>query len=1049
MNKHIQKYARWALHCILCLVPVALIGFGIVYWYLQRDPHALASSYLADISQKTGLEFSFNTVEVTLLPLPAISVIGLKVKGSGVDFSSAVLAVRPSFTDILHGDIMPGIIKLYRPRLYLTTKTHFADFSLLGEEIQKALSGIASAGDDKKILPRSCEFDIIQGQAIISGLDNSKIQLGNLETELDISDGKMLDGSAGFSYLRLFANDKQVVSLENTSFSGEVNLHSALNDAQNVKLNGKLAIGEWLRAANFNIDFDGSSSGWSSFASVDASLNLDGETVPASFSGRFISLANSIDIVIRSLQWSLDMDSGRVDASFRMPQQKIGWQLGGTLMAHRLSLTQWFGFARNLPPGLQMALDNIYSARLEFVLDAKGLQIPNIVATSTGAKFTGSGSVASFAKPVVFLDMKSEQANLGLAIPESLVKSPLPVSFPYGPLTPMPGTPLKPGETGIGYDIRLAAKKLIYGPLLINNASLRIYPGKMDKNGLEDVLLDGKGNFYGGTVNARCILGADPSMPININGTAKNVDGGAVSAHLRVLPFKKGKFTASANVFSKGKKLNVFMANLSGPIKVDGENVVLAAKGVPLFTRLDAQANLRGASEDNSGASFTGSWKTDASASDFSVNASLEGKLHFGKAGMTLHSNPAKFTTTVKKDMGPLPKNSKISGDCHLSGNSDTGKYTLSRLSAHLPGFRLGGEVTVDSGHSTFHGNIKAETDNLSKTARAYGATASIPSSLQKLKVDAAVKGGESEVRLEKMRGSIGASAFTGRLAFLKKSKPTFDFDLTVDGFDWEKQIGKESLSAATKNWDFKFLASFNAKGHLKIKNFQGWGTKFSAFSSPLNLENGRLSAGPASAVFCGATIQSRAHVDFNKGIVFNAVLAAHGFNLEEAAKQRKIQSVLTGKASMDAKINADLTGPGQIPGRLNGDWNFNVLSGSFQSRNNKGKLTGSPTKFSKLSASGKISNGIVESKNFSMQSTGLQVNGGGEVNLVSKKIDCNFNVNMKNLPDFPLYVYGPMDNPKTSIGAGKMVINAIGGITTGIANVFGGLVQGTLNIFR
>lgn len=1026
-----------------------MLGFGIVYWYLQRDPQALASRYLADISRQTGLEFSFNTVEVTLLPLPAISVIDLSVKGSGLDFSTAILSARPSFLDMLHGDIMPGLIKLYRPKLYLSTKTHFANFFLLEKELQKILSGLANAENNKNILPRSCEFDISQGQAIISGLDKSKIQLGNLETELDISDAKMLEGSAGFSYLRLFANDRQLISLENMSFSGEVNLHEALSDAQNVRLSGKLALGKWLKDANFSIDFDGSTSGWSSFANVEASLNLDGEIVPAAFSGRFISLADSTVIAIRGLHWSLDMDSGRLDASFRLPQKKIGWQLGGTLMAHRLSLTQWLGFARNLPPGLQMALDNIFNARLEFVLDAKGLQVPNIVATSTGAKFTGSGSVASFAKPVVFLDMKSEQANLGLAIPESLVKSPLPVSFPYGPLTPMPGTPLKPGETGIGYDIRLAAKKLIYGSLLINNASLRIYPGKMDKNGLEDVLLDGKGNFYGGTVNARCILGADPSMPVNINGSAKNVNGGAVAAHLRVLPFKKGKFNASANVFSKGKKLDVFMANLSGPVKVDGVNVVLAAKGAPLFTKLDAQTNLRGASEEKSGASFTGSWKADADTADFSVETSLDGKLHFGKAGMTLHSNPAKFATTLKKEMGPLAKNSIISGECHLSGNSDDGKYILSRLSARLPGFSLAGEVTVDPGRSAFQGNIRTETTNLSNTIQAYGISASIPPALQKFKIESAVRGSETEVRLEKMRGSIGASAFSGKLAFLKKSKPTFDFDLTVDRFDWEKQIGKESLSASTKKWDFKFLTSFNAKGHLRIKNFQGWGARFSDFSSPLNLENGKLSAGPASAHFCGTTIQSRAHVNFNKGIIFNAVLAAHGFNLEEAAKQRKIQSMLTGKASLDAKINADLTGPGQIPGHLNGDWSFNVLSGSFQSRNSKGKLTGSPTKFNKVAASGKISKGLVESNNFSMQSPGMQVNGGGEINLVSQKIDCNFNVNMKNLPDFPLYVYGPMDNPKTSIGAGKMVINAIGGIPTGIARVFGGLVQGTLDIFR
>lgn len=78
-----------------------------------------------------------------------------------------------------------------------------------------------------------------------------------------------------------------------------------------------------------------------------------------------------------------------------------------------------------------------------------------------------------------------------------------------------------------------------------------------------------------------------------------------------------------------------------------------------------------------------------------------------------------------------------------------------------------------------------------------------------------------------------------------------------------------------------------------------------------------------------------------------------------------------------------------------------------------------------------------------------MQVTGEGWLNLVSNKIDCKLNVDMKNMPEFPLYVYGPLAKPTTSIGAGKLVLNAIGGITTGIGNIFGSMFKAVGNAFR
>ena len=160
------------------------------------------------------------------------------------------------------------------------------------------------------------------------------------------------------------------------------------------------------------------------------------------------------------------------------------------------------------------------------------------------------------------------------------------------------------------------------------------------------------------------------------------------------------------------------------------------------------------------------------------------------------------------------------------------------------------------------------------------------------------------------------------------------------------------------------------------------------------------------------------------------------------------MKSLLTGDASVKADMKAHLTGPGQIPGALDGAWSIRLKNGSWQKMGKDGKL-GKPTRISLAEASGTMNKGVARTNNFYLQNNNLKVKGGGWINLTNQKLDCNFNVDMKGLPNFPLHLYGTLDKTQTSIGAGKMVMNARGGITSGLVDIFGGLVEGTLNIFR
>ena len=49
----------------------------------------------------------------------------------------------------------------------------------------------------------------------------------------------------------------------------------------------------------------------------------------------------------------------------------------------------------------------------------------------------------------------------------------------------------------------------------------------------------------------------------------------------------------------------------------------------------------------------------------------------------------------------------------------------------------------------------------------------------------------------------------------------------------------------------------------------------------------------------------------------------------------------------------------------------------------------------------------------------------------------------MGRIPPFPVRVYGPVDDPKTSIGAGTALLRILGGIAGSVGDVIGSLFKG------
>lgn len=1043
------------------LLLVALCGavfLIVIYGILIQDPQMLVEGQLEDLGKRTGLEFRIGAVDVSLLPLPAIAVSDVSIKGKDIDFTAAWVSLRPSFLRLICGDLVPAKIVVLRPKLMAQTNL---PLSRPADALHSLPLPKSATGERKAAIPASgCQLDLESAQAEITGANDEKLFVRGLQCQMDIfADGDM-EGWLQLGAMRLEHNRTTIFSLEDFRISGLVNPANFPVNTKDLHTKGRIGIAGWLKPTQFTLELNGTSAAWNGFASAEGALDINDEAIPLAISGRANKIAGGDEINFNGVQWQLDADSGRIDAVLHLPPKHTDFKLSGILQANRCSLTQWLGFARNLSPGLQLALDNIYDAHLEFKIDAKGLQVPRIEASCCGSLFTGSGSVTDFAKPVVALDLKTAKANLGLAIPESLGEWPQTPYFPYPPLTPMPGEPLLPGETGIGYDIRLAAEKLVYGPLIVQKAALRIYPGKLDVTGLEDVLLDATGKFYGGSVKGSCILGADKSLPLNITAQIRSVNGVQLSRAMPSLPFRQGSYRADINVMSRGKKLDPFLANLNGTISASGEKVSFDATGPKeIFQNMDAKVSLKSAGMLKNGIWFDARWHGNLRDADFEAKAELDGKLQFGSisSGPSFKNLPFEGRIRFEKASGALPARTEISAKGTAGGDFE--KLELNNLTCSLLGIAAKGNLRLE-GSKAWQGNFSTEISDLgSMLAKLDIRNVTIPPAIRRLKIAADFYGTPGNVKLSKIKGTLGQSTVNGNLGWQSRNgRPHLTFSLNADKFDMANlsapQVGatqKNSRSSAAANRDLNlaFLRSFDASGDFRLKELVAWSLRVQNIYAPLRLESGKLNVSQATARFYGSPLQSRISADFTRGISFNSTVAVHGFDLAALAKDRKLESILTGYASLDATAKAAFTRASQMPGALNGQWDFSVINGSWQATGKNGKPEGKATRFEKIGASGKLVNGVMHSDNFKLQGSGLKVEGGGWLNLQNQELECNFNVNMKGVPDFPLRLYGTIEKNRTSIGAGKMMVNAIGGIATGFINVLGGMAEGVWKIFR
>lgn len=692
------RLGHWALRTLTLLSLLCLLLLGAVAFWLHRDPQALASHLAEEIQQRTGMQCSLGAVDVVLLPVPSLGIADVRIGTPELDFSAAFAMVRPALWPLLRGQFAPGTVTLLRPTLRHTlpigqinaapSSPPLAQFlATLEQNIPEQIHGM-----NLQILQGTVYSEIPQGRTLA---------IDNISTDIHIAPGG-LTGNISLGQTVLRREQTVIFSLDALQLhvGGELLRLTQGADAQ-VQLDTRLHIPGVLQGVQVRLHAAQRTPMAEDTPQIELQTDVQGGLLwQGSQPGTVVTLPLSVHakgkgsvekgLELEDVRIALAQDRLRAHALLALPSTQPGAEKGknprltGSLDIQRLSLTQWFGFARHLPPGLQSTLHHI-QGNLRFDMDAQGLDVSHIEVSAADGLFTGKGGVPLWTQPVITLDLTAAHLTLGKALPEAEGKSPQALTFAHAPLTPEPGTDAAKGMAGpdINYDINLRVGKLAAWQLQVGDVSFRCIPASwgadadtisadspktapkaMPPRGESSVLMTfGAGQVYGGRGEGQLLLHtpAPGKTGYGVKASLRNVNmeqllprlmapaGKAATAAAVLTAPLTGRLQLDTEFTAQGRTLAAFFASQDGglALRLDNGHVLRDAnkKEKLPFTRLRLEAKVRGGEQGEQGKltkqpptqhqglpaelHYTGQWKLALDSPKLRAALQMEGPLTF------------------------------------------------------------------------------------------------------------------------------------------------------------------------------------------------------------------------------------------------------------------------------------------------------------------------------------------------------------------------------------------------------------------------------------
>lgn len=651
----------------------------------------------------------------------------------------------------------------------------------------------------------------------------------------------------------------------------------------------------------------------------------------------------------------------------------------GKVQAKKFSLPRWIGPTRNMGAGLYNALNNI-KADMTVFCTPKGVFAPEITASVLNHRIKGQSVTANFLRPDICFDLEIQQNKNNTEQLNPLfpeINGKNVAKVSLPPAAVVTGN--KPSKNSLRVDYHINISLPHKANIWKIDCSQTKVLVSPDKNETPTIAVS-IGNLYTGTAKALATLNSGKKHEISVN--IQKILLEAPARNIMGYTAINGRASANLKVKLDGNSLESLLNSLeiSGNADIADGALYSKEKMLTKFNALSADIDVR-----------TIPFKLSAKTDSFTLNGkwNLYGEFPQYNAKIRSKNSGIAFSLNSGVPFYRKPQNTEI------ELTEKPGKATILKGSTQF-GYNLNDNKLIIQNYRGMLRNSKLIAD--------------------------------LTVELKEKTTCYGKLYFQHfMLSDYMKSEPKHkkeDKDLPLD-FICENNI---DLAVKADKLTFYDVTTDNFTGNIKITD-----NKISVNNLKTRIRGGRIQALLEGAV-------SRHGGKYSMNTMFK--MRADNIDMLSVSKMRKQKTLMAGTGNISIQGDAIVSRTSDILKNLNADWSMNFRNGYFQSRSesNPNQYSGK-TPYSLLSASGTVHKGVANTNNIVLHGNGLDIVGGGSVDLVSEKINASAKANYLGISEIPIFITGSIDKPKYEVKVLNAVGSTLGSIGTGIFDIFNGVI--------
>ncbi len=321
-------------------------------------------------------------------------------------------------------------------------------------------------------------------------------------------------------------------------------------------------------------------------------------------------------------------------------------------------------------------------------------------------------------------------------------------------------------------------------------------------------------------------------------------------------------------------------------------------------------------------------------------------------------------------------------------------------------------------------------------------------------------------LKLKSIDLALDKVKLTGDMSIDLKNKTGYKFDLLVRNLNTDlylpaaekiiptappesadtrvrKKVDKEISLPTT------MLRSLQAEGKLKLKNFRGGGVGFKSIDTNFSAQSGLIKLAPFKARLYEGRTRGQIIIDARKHKPRYVIeQKIKNIQLGDLLKDLEIYKNFRGKGNIEFKLATSGSKVSALKKNLNGSFATKLKSGKLlgvdfirqlrearelleqvqgKQKKHARKKTGNETVYDKLTASGKINNGVISNQDLWLIGPRLQMTGKGQIDLPKNWIYYRLKAIYQEKQGVdpikaPIKIKGPLDDPQIKVEYQKIL---------------------------